>query len=883
MPARGHTHKISEDPNIIQYDAQKRCTFFVRNIEDSSLKCIISSMNETMDAAMTRTREMDPHTPKTPTASAWMALINDAPLDESKNISSANAAPPSHHKHWGSGLWSLLIAENPSDELEASNAININKADSLGRGDVNTTASPASSWGIGATNSPDKKASFLQLLQCGSLDTSTFQKIEEEINQRLENVESPCKSMSKPTATVVDVIDDQLYEMSSESEISASGRQNAPEEASVDNNNMYIELQESISFLRERNEVFNASSKYKDILLSTATSEGEQQSPKSNSTKMEDEVMPLTTRKFPIENSIDQLSHSAPEAPLSPTFGDLRKVSPFRKLQGSPTKTMKTARTENTTKNSETTFSELIVDKVDGPLIGTMPGLIIDAVGDDAIMKRVSTLTTEGECSATQLGSNKILLPLQETKTCMPPMLMKKLTMLKHIKHSSSQSTSHSIKTAAFRALNLDSTKEYTDNREAKDFIYEYESRNHAYIAFFRRGTKAVRSIRLYEHPIPSVFPTLAQEVVVKVEASTVSATDLQIRRGDFWGENSKHALNLPIVPGVAFAGKVYQMNQSSYRTGLNVGDRVISLVQVGANSRHLCISSKHLVKVPDELNDPCAVACIPEIYLTAFQALHLGQKNVARYRKTSLTGKCILVLGGATALGNALIEVALAAGCGMIYATGKEKQFDSITQAGGAPLGRDPCHWRSILTLKVDILVGIDSSVGKSELKEEHMGLIARNGRVIMLCGPDHAVETPLDLDELADLSKTGRRLYHYNVFDAWDADLKQCKRDLTHLLKLLVDGSIKPKILERIPLNRVAKAQDLMDGRKVNGFIICEPWIKGKKRRELADIAVYAESASKSTAAWDNDDTIEDRKDPSDMQIVTKVFVDPNAPQEI
>ena len=485
-------------------------------------------------------------------------------------------------------------------------------------------------------------------------------------------------------------------------------------------------------------------------------------------------------------------------------------------------------------------------------------------------MKGISSLTTEGEfqtrtCHQVQhhrnlVGPSCVDGASAASKTCMPPLLRKKFQALKNIKLvvARSSSTSQQSHSSSCYVIPKDRFADYAAGDGDGQFIYEYETDNHAYVAFFRRGTTASHSIRLYEHPVPPVFPTLNNELVVRIEASTVSSTDCQVRRGDFWGESSDNALNLPIVPGVAFAGTVHQLSmpKSGFRTGLKWGDRVISLVQVGANSRYLCISSDRLVKVPDDISDPCAVACIPEIYLTAFQSLHYGQKTgLARYRKTSLSGKTILVLGGATVIGRALIELATAAGCEKVYATGKEKQFDAIRGCGGAPLGRDPHQWSSVLANKVDIVVGNDNTVGTSELREEHMHLLARNGRVVVLCAPNDNRQTVVDLDELAEMTaNTGRKMIHFNVFDAWELDLKQGKRDLTHLLKLLRDGLIRPKILECIPLNRIAKAQDLLEGKKMNGFVLCEPWILGRKKNEVlsgTNGEVYAESASKSTTS--------------------------------
>jgi D-arabinose 1-dehydrogenase-like Zn-dependent alcohol dehydrogenase len=57
----------------------------------------------------------------------------------------------------------------------------------------------------------------------------------------------------------------------------------------------------------------------------------------------------------------------------------------------------------------------------------------------------------------------------------------------------------------------------------------------------------------------------------------------------------------------------------------------------------------------------------------------------------------------------------------------------------------------------------------------------------------------------------------------------MKQAKRDLSHLLKLYEEGAVKPNVIERIPLSKVARAQVAIETKSIHGFLICEPWIKG------------------------------------------------------
>jgi len=70
------------------------------------------------------------------------------------------------------------------------------------------------------------------------------------------------------------------------------------------------------------------------------------------------------------------------------------------------------------------------------------------------------------------------------------------------------------------------------------------------------------------------------------------------------------------------------------------------------------------------------------------------------------------------------------------------------------------------------------------------------------------------------------------YDVYEEWDTNLELCKRDLGHLLTLLESKAIQPEVLDRIPLDKVAKAQELLEMKRLPGFLVCEPWLKSKKR---------------------------------------------------
>jgi NADPH:quinone reductase-like Zn-dependent oxidoreductase len=245
--------------------------------------------------------------------------------------------------------------------------------------------------------------------------------------------------------------------------------------------------------------------------------------------------------------------------------------------------------------------------------------------------------------------------------------------------------TSPSTKIAITAVLGKDDDDD-DNNYNTNNYAEELDG-HYMYVAYSRYGVDPLQVIQLCEHqsiPIPDIRKG---EVLIRVEASTVSSTDCSIRRGEW----SNHVLLDPyLIPGVAFVGRVLHGNNKnnnngttkrmerkknhskgspfSFSTPIQVGDMVLSLVYSGSNARYLCSPKNQLVKIPHPIN-PNKAVCLAETYVTAFQALHHGQRGPVRYRDTSLKGKSVLIMGGYTALGKALIELCQASGVDYCYA----------------------------------------------------------------------------------------------------------------------------------------------------------------------------------------------------------------------
>jgi putative PIG3 family NAD(P)H quinone oxidoreductase len=145
------------------------------------------------------------------------------------------------------------------------------------------------------------------------------------------------------------------------------------------------------------------------------------------------------------------------------------------------------------------------------------------------------------------------------------------------------------------------------------------------------------------EYPTPEPG---ADELLVKVHAAALNRADTLQRRGHYPPpEGASEILGLDI------AGTVEAMGPGS--VNWNEGDRVFGLVPGGGYAENAVIHKEMAMAVPPGLSLTEAAA-IPEVFLTAYQALHwLGQLQAGHH---------VLIHAGASGVGTAAIQLVRAA-----------------------------------------------------------------------------------------------------------------------------------------------------------------------------------------------------------------------------
>ncbi|SFJ39260.1 NADPH:quinone reductase [Amycolatopsis sacchari] len=193
------------------------------------------------------------------------------------------------------------------------------------------------------------------------------------------------------------------------------------------------------------------------------------------------------------------------------------------------------------------------------------------------------------------------------------------------------------------------------------------------------RETGDPEVLRLTERPVPEPGPG---EVRVQVKVSGVNPTDWKNRRGSRPGES----LPFPeVVPNQDGAGIVDAVGPDV--TGLEAGQRVWLWEAAwqradGTAQEYVVLPARQAVPLPDSASfDLGASLGIPA--LTAHRALTVGESGPDRLSPGALTGRSVLVAGGAGAVGHAAIELARWAGARVITTVSSPEKARLASAAG--------------------------------------------------------------------------------------------------------------------------------------------------------------------------------------------------------
>ncbi len=311
-------------------------------------------------------------------------------------------------------------------------------------------------------------------------------------------------------------------------------------------------------------------------------------------------------------------------------------------------------------------------------------------------------------------------------------------------------------------------------------------------------GPPEVVSVQKVEQPAPA-----ADEVLVKVHATTVTTADWRLRASAFPG-----GLWLPgrLMTGVLaprnkvlggeFAGEVVAKGDDV--SAFNIGDRVFGFAGNGTHAEYLTMKGTAAVaRIPESLSDTEAAA-LPFGGLAALVFLH----DIAQIRP----GKSILILGASGNVGVYAVQIAKAMGA-YVTAVASAENHDLLTGLG-ANVVLD-YHATDPLAGGADYDVILDPA-GVSTFKE------ARNAL------KPSGLYVPLNfslIDVLrALLSRFGRGP---TMRVGVNGDTRE---DLEQLKSMIEDGKLRPVIDRVLPFEQIRDAYAYVEGRHRRGSVVLE-----------------------------------------------------------
>ena len=342
-----------------------------------------------------------------------------------------------------------------------------------------------------------------------------------------------------------------------------------------------------------------------------------------------------------------------------------------------------------------------------------------------------------------------------------------------------------------------------------------------------------MRAVQIHEHGGPEVLklvelpdPTPGPgEVLAKVLAVSVNHLDLWVRRG-----MPGMPLPLPMIPGCDGTGEVVEVGEGVTRFA--VGDKVIlepgyssgSSAHDEAGNDHLSadyrIRGEHsdgldceLVVFPERLLtplpegvDPVAAAAVPLVFLTAW--------GMVVSRAALQEGETVLVLGGASGVGSAAIQIAKDLGARGVATAGSDEKLALVQELGAdAAVDHRDEAWPKAVKSALD--------GGACDVVVEHVGpatwegsmrCLARNGRLVT-CGGTTGPTVSLLLPHLfiKNISVLGSTMGPRSA--------------LAPIFERVSSGAYRPVLDRSMPLSEVRAAHELLEGRQVNGKLVLIP----------------------------------------------------------
>ena len=311
--------------------------------------------------------------------------------------------------------------------------------------------------------------------------------------------------------------------------------------------------------------------------------------------------------------------------------------------------------------------------------------------------------------------------------------------------------------------------------------------------------------LSLEERPDPVPGPS---ELLVRVRATALNRADLLQIRGNYAAPPDVP----PDVPGLEYAGEVLAVGARVRR--FRPGDRVMGLVGGGAWAEQLTIHEREALPIPEGMNFTDAAA-LPEVYLTAFDALVL-QGGLR-------TGETVLIHAVASGVGSAAALLCRAMGVRVVGTGRNATKLERAREWGVEHTvlvdGTPPRFAEAVRQATGGRGVDLALDLVGGDYVPETLEALAPQGRV-MLVGLVAGSRTQVNLGVLLvkRLRLTGTVLRSRPL----EEKIALAQAAERHLLPLFRSGALKPVIDAVVPMKDIRDALARMASNETVGKVV-------------------------------------------------------------
>lgn len=311
--------------------------------------------------------------------------------------------------------------------------------------------------------------------------------------------------------------------------------------------------------------------------------------------------------------------------------------------------------------------------------------------------------------------------------------------------------------------------------------------------------------LALAERPVPVPGPG---EVLLRVLSAGVNRPDIMQRQG-----LARPAAGVTDVLGLEACGEVIACGPGVSETLR--GQRVMSLLPGGGYAPWCVARADHSLPVPEQL-DVASAGALPEALFTVWHNLfELGGLRM---------GETVLIHGAAGGIGTLAVRMAHAAGARVIATAGRAERLPALREMGAshAVCYRDAdfvaaCH---AFTAGQGVDVVLDMVGG--DYVRRNLQALGFGGRHVSL---SFLQGSTVDIDLLTLMQKQ-LSLHSSTMRPQSPAEKARMATAIArHVLPLVSDGRVTPRIHALLPLAEAAQAHRLLESGDVFGKIVLTP----------------------------------------------------------